>query len=126
MIKYTVWDRKSDLYPLVGGKLTPEQVFEKWGWTARPDATVLLIEQGGVLAAIDNLEILKHNHGISLADPLAAIAELERLQNMGAEARLEEIREEGREQVRVIVREAAALDTLSGPAKDNLKEKGVL
>lgn len=35
-------------------------------------------------------------------------------------------REEGREEIRRLVREAAALDVIDGPARQRLKEKGIL
>lgn len=125
-VKYTIWDKKSDLYPLVGGKLTPAQVFAKWGWTERPDSVVLITEQGGTLCSIDNLEILKGNFGIETADVKSAITEIEHRQNTAAEALVDAIREEGREEVRAIVREAAMLGTLSMAVQTKLKEKGIL
>ncbi|ADY55146.1 hypothetical protein Sgly_0789 [Syntrophobotulus glycolicus DSM 8271] len=84
MIKFKIWDRQTDLYPLVGGKLTPEQVYEKWGWTQSPSAVVLITEEGGVLGSIDNLAILKANHGITAEDTEQAIAEIEAIMNTPA------------------------------------------
>jgi hypothetical protein len=81
MIKYKVWDRQTDLYPLVGGKLTPQDVYEKWGWTENPNTVVLITEEGGVLGSIDNLGILKANYNITTEDVQEAIAQIEAIQN---------------------------------------------
>lgn len=80
-VKFKIWDKQSDLYPLVGGKLTPKQVFEKWAWTERPDTVVLITEEGGTLGSIDNLAILKSNYGITTDDVNEAIAQIELIMN---------------------------------------------
>lgn len=81
MIKYTIWDKKSNLYPPVGGKLTPQDVFAKWGWAENPSATVVITETGGVLNSFDNLAILKTNYGVTESDPVKAIKAIEDILN---------------------------------------------
>lgn len=81
MIKYTVWDKERALYPPVGEKLTPEKVFEKWGWAENPACTVVITEIDGVLQSFDNLGILKQAHGITETDVTKAIEALEVIAN---------------------------------------------
>jgi hypothetical protein len=81
MIKYTIWDKKTNLYPPVGGKLTPQDVFAKWGWAENPATTVVITETGGVLNSFDNLAILKTNYGITESDPVKAIKAIEDILN---------------------------------------------
>jgi hypothetical protein len=79
--KLKIWDKKTDLYPQVGGKLTPEQIFSQWGWTERPDTIVVITENGGTLGSIDNLEILKNNYGITEIDNELAMRAVEAIWN---------------------------------------------
>jgi len=81
MIKHTIWDKKRTLYPPVGEKLTPEKVFEKWGWAENPACTVVISEIDGVLQSFDNLGILKQNYSITESDPAKAVALIEELLN---------------------------------------------
>jgi hypothetical protein len=81
MIKYTIWDKKRTLYPPVGEKLTPEKVFEKWGWAENPSCTVVISEVNGVLQSFDNLGILKQNYSITESDPAKAVALIEEILN---------------------------------------------
>jgi hypothetical protein len=81
MIKYTIWDKKRTLYPPVGEKLTPEKVFEKWGWAENPACTVVISEVDGVLQSFDNLGILKQNYSIAESNPVKAVALIEELLN---------------------------------------------
>jgi len=81
MIKYTIWDKKRTLYPPVGEKLTPEKVFEKWGWAENPACTVVISEVDGVLQSFDNLGILKQNFSVTESDPVKAVAIIEDILN---------------------------------------------
>ncbi len=81
MIKYTIWDKKRTLYPPVGEKLTPEKVFEKWGWAENPACTVVISEVDGVLQSFDNLGILKQNFSVTESDPVKAVALIEDILN---------------------------------------------
>ena len=81
MIKLELWDKKSDLYPLVGGKQTPTDIFAAHGWTENPAAKVVIEVTGGVWGSIDNLEILKHNFNIETDDDEEALRLIEAILN---------------------------------------------
>lgn len=56
MRRYQFWDKESPLYPPLGPPLDRDAVFAQWGWTARPDAKVVISAgtvNGGVILDFD-------------------------------------------------------------------------
>jgi hypothetical protein len=41
---FKLWNKTDDLYPPGGGKMTPEQAFEKYPWARNPAAQVIVMQ----------------------------------------------------------------------------------
>ena len=76
MITYSIWDKKRDLYPPAGGKQTPENIFETYGWAENPSIRVLIGEDHGVWVSIYNFETMKENFKIETEDVEEAVKQI--------------------------------------------------
>ena len=77
MQRLKIWDKQSDLYPVSGGKKTPEEVFEMYGWTEHPDITVVVDDTYGIWRGTFNLAAEKARYGIETDDDNEAVRQLE-------------------------------------------------
>ena len=81
MAKLEFWDKETDLYPMAGGKQTPADIFEKYGWTENPAVKVVIDNTGGIWGSIASLESLKLLYKIDIEDNNEALQAIEDIIN---------------------------------------------
>ena len=81
MIKMKFWDKETDLYPPAGGKMTPADIFERYGWAENPNTKVVIEETGGIWSSIASLEVLKNMYNVDIEDDYEALQAIENIMN---------------------------------------------